>query len=164
MPLVIEDGSGLSNAESYVSVADADTYVTAYKGANTLWDAATEGAKEVAARQSTQYVDGTSNWKGEIESSTQALDWPRNYVYDEIGTAIDGLPVNVANATAEGMFLIITGETLTANVSRDDQIKRDKVDVLETEWIDGATYQTTFPELTRWLSGYTKTSGRTQRG
>ena len=32
MALVVEDGTGLANAESYISVADADTYFSALRG------------------------------------------------------------------------------------------------------------------------------------
>ena len=37
MALIVEDGTGLANAESYVSVADATTYHTNY--GNTAWTA-----------------------------------------------------------------------------------------------------------------------------
>lgn len=153
MALVVEDGTGLSTAESYISVADADTYIAAYKGANTTWDDATEGAKEIAARQATQYLDGVYNWKGEILLSTQALDWPRQNVYDELGEEITGIPVCLEQACATTMFLIVTGEELTANVGRDDQVKRKKIDIIETEWESGASQQPTFPEIGRLLSG-----------
>jgi len=118
MALVVEDGTGLSNAESYISVADADIYIAAYKGADATWDDATDAAKEIAARQATQYIDGLYNWIGEPETSTQALDWPRNYVYDELGYAVDGIPTNLEQATAEVMFLVIGGTSLTQHAKK----------------------------------------------
>ncbi len=163
MALIVEDGTGLSTAESYISVADADTYIAAYKGANTTWDGATEADKEIAARQATQYLDGRFYWKGQVSSSTQVLDFPRDLIYDEIGTEIEGVPTGLEQACATAMLLIVTGETLTVNVSRDDQVKRKKVDVLETEWEVGASQQPTYPEIGRLLSGLFFPSGRSVR-
>lgn len=164
MALIVEDGTGLSTAESYISVADADTYIAAYKGADALWDAATEADKEIAARQATQYIDGLYNWKGVVLTSTQALDWPREGVYDERDLLVEGIPTNLENATAEVMFLVINGETLVTNVDRSKQTTREKVDVIEVEYEAGATQQTSYPTVSRLLSGYTLSSGRIQRG
>jgi len=163
MALIVEDGTGLSTAESYISTADADTYIASYKGANATWDGATTAAKEIAARQATQYLDGKYAWIGQIETSTQALGWPRAYAYDEIGALIDGLPTKLVQACAEVMFLIVTGETLTENITRASQLKRKKVDVLEKEWVDGASYQPTYPEVTRLISKLTIPRNRISR-
>jgi hypothetical protein len=44
MTLIVETGQGLPDAESFISVADADTYFTA-RG-NAVWAALTDDAKE----------------------------------------------------------------------------------------------------------------------
>lgn len=152
MTLIVEDGTGLSNAESYISVTDADTYIAAYRGANATWDSATVASKEVAARQATQYLDGTSRWKGVKEFSTQALDWPRNFAYDENNIAFDGIPAKLEQATAEVMFLIVTGETITETITKLSQTIREKVDVIEVEYSEGASVQPYFPIITRLIS------------
>ena len=159
MALIVEDGTGLSTAEGYISIADADTYIAAYKGANATWDAATDSAKEIASRQSAQYLDGRFNWKGDMESSDQALDWPRTGAFDELGAEYEDLPTGLTQAAALVMFLIVTGETLTVNVNRDKQVRRKKVDVIETEYESGASQQPTFPEIGRLLSGLFYPSG-----
>lgn len=159
MALIVEDGTGLSTAESYISVADADTYIAAYRGANTTWDAATDTAKEVAARQATKYLDGTSSWKGMKEFSTQALAWPRIYAYDETGIAYDGIPVALEQATAEVMFLIVTGETITETVTRGGQTVREKVDVIEVEYSQSASVQPHFPIISRLVADLVASGG-----
>ncbi len=102
MTLTVEDGTGLVNADAYISVADADTYFLA--SANATWAAATSPAKEVAIIKATRYIEkrfGTK-WKGLIASSEQGLGWPRRYVYDERGTElVDQVPVQIARACAE---------------------------------------------------------------
>lgn len=164
MALIVEDGTGLSAAESYISVADAITYITAYKGADTIWDASTEAQKEVAARQATQYIDGLYSWKGVVLTSTQALDWPREGIYDERDLMIEGIPTNLKNATAEVMFLAINGESLVINVDRSRQTIMEKVDVIEIEYEVGASQQTSYPTVSRLLGQYIISSGRIQRG
>lgn len=164
MALIVEDGTGLATAESYISVAAADTYIADYKGADATWDAATASAKEVAARQATQYLDNSYFWKGENYSSTQSLYWPRNFVYDDRDVLIEGLPVRVARATAEVMFLIIGGADLTVNVTKADQTKREKVDVIEVEYFDSVSYQPIFPIVSGILGGLYMVGGRSIRG
>jgi hypothetical protein len=164
MALIVEDGTGLSDAESYISVADADAYITAYKGTNATWDSAATADKEVAARVATQYLDITYDWIGDKETSTQALDWPRVNAYDETGTAIDGVPSNVEDATAELMFLHVTGTTLITNTTKADYAKREKVDVIEIEYFEGASVQQSFPVVSRLLSDLAYQSGQVVRG
>lgn len=164
MALVVEDGTGLANADSYTSVADADTYIAAYKSDVTAWDAATDAAKEVAARQATQHLDFSYRWKGERETSTQSLDWPRVYAYDERGLAYDGVPDALKQAESELMYSIINGVSISTTITRKDQVKRKKIDVIETEYVDGATYQTVFPIVNGILSALYIPSGSVIRG
>ena len=102
MTITVEDGTGLVGADAYISEADADTYFAAI--GDTTWAAASTSEKEQAIVQATRYMEkrfGTK-WKGIIASSTQALGWPRDYVYDERGTELDDqVPTAIAHACAE---------------------------------------------------------------
>ena len=40
MALIVEDGTGVTNANTYISEANADAYLAQF-GPNTAWDAAT---------------------------------------------------------------------------------------------------------------------------
>lgn len=102
MTITVEDGTGLTDADAYISVADADTYFSAV--GNTTWSDASTSDKEQAIVKATRYMEKRfgNKWKGLIASSTQALGWPRDYVYDERGTELnDQVPVKVAEACAE---------------------------------------------------------------
>jgi hypothetical protein len=79
MALIVEDGSVVAGAESYISVADADTYHA--KRANVAWDAVDD--KEAALRKATDYLRQNYRmaWKGDFKSASQVLDWPRVGVY-----------------------------------------------------------------------------------
>lgn len=89
MAIVVEDGTGKTDAETYVSEAAADTYHTNH--GDTTWALLTTAAKEAALRNATQYLDGTYvlRWKGQSNTSTQALDWPRTGVIRRDGWLID---------------------------------------------------------------------------
>ncbi len=80
MALIVEDGTGLSNAESYVSVSECDDY--AYN--HGLSWTAVDSDKEVALRKATQYLDSVYRWKScQSSQYTQALKWPRvDYQWD----------------------------------------------------------------------------------
>jgi hypothetical protein len=54
MALITETGAGLANAESLISVADADTYHSGV--GNTDWAALSVTDKEQALRRATQYM------------------------------------------------------------------------------------------------------------
>lgn len=163
MALVVETGDGLSTAESYISVADADIYIAAYKSDVTAWDAATTTAKEIAARQATMWLDGKSRWRGTKSTRTQALDWPRYGAYDDSGYLLDGVPVDLERATAEVMYLIINGDTITETVSRGTQVKKEKVGDIEVEYFPGAMQKPIYPEVMRLLSELTWSGGRVVR-
>lgn len=78
MALIVEDGTGLANAESYCSVAEA----TAYHGniGNAAWASlASDTVREQCLRKATMYMlqRYRPKWAGWRKTSTQALDWPR---------------------------------------------------------------------------------------
>lgn len=104
MALIVEDGSGLANAESYTSVAEADAYFEA-RG-NEAWGDVDN--KEAALRKATDYMAQAYNgrWRGYRLLSTQALDWPRaNVQIDDAPyysyVPSDSVPTLVKNACAE---------------------------------------------------------------
>jgi hypothetical protein len=155
MTLIVEDGTGLPNAESYVSVAEADTYFTSL--GNPAW-AADTAAKEVALRKATQYLDDTYQWKGKLVSDTQALGWPRTGVYDSEGRDIsDSVPVKLKKAAFELALTSIT-TPLVEDLTNAAFVKREKVGELEVEYQAGAPTARQFTLVERLLSGlYTST-------
>jgi hypothetical protein len=101
MAIVVEDGTGLSNAESYGSVADADTYHTA-RG-NTVWTDATTPNKETALVRATDYIDRRfgDRFLGTRETSGQALAWPRVDAWDRDEFILSGVPTKLKQALFE---------------------------------------------------------------
>jgi len=112
---VVEDGTGLSTANAYISVADADTYDENHN-ADSGWGAAAEAAQQKAIRLATQYLDATygGRWRGMRYVETQALDWPRSSFedYDGYATAYDEVPSAVEAACVELAIRVIAGDDL----------------------------------------------------
>ena len=103
MSLVVEDGTGRTDAESYLSAADCTTYNTAHL-AVAAWDSATTDAKERALRNATQYLEARygDRWLGTRTTTTPALSWPRySVVLDNIELSSSALPTRLKDATAE---------------------------------------------------------------
>lgn len=82
MTFVVEDGTGLPNSTSYVSVAYADAYF-ADRG-NTVWPTLTQPLKEAALINGTDYID--LRWgpflAGMKFKDDQALQFPRKMCCD----------------------------------------------------------------------------------
>lgn len=117
MALIVETGSGAADAESYVSVSDANAYHTA-RG-NAAWTGS-ESVKEAALRRATDYMlqSYAQRWQGDRVSETQALDWPRSGVYAHgYLIASDTVPAAVANACAE-LALRALSESLLPDAGR----------------------------------------------
>lgn len=92
MSLIVEDGTGMMDSNSYVSVADADAYFK-LRGIMT-WDILPESDKESALVNGTDYIG--VRWpcfKGEPLNEFQALPFPR--------TEWEGVPEAVKRACME---------------------------------------------------------------
>jgi hypothetical protein len=136
MALETEDGTAKANAESLITVADADTYFTGRGITN--WATLSTTEKEQALRRATDFMEQAygQKWKGERTTHTQALSWPR-YEVCANGFDVDSdvVPVAVQRACAEMALRAAAGE-LAPDVGR--LAKREKVDVIETEYESGA--------------------------
>lgn len=102
MALIVEDGTVVASAESYLSVSAADTYFAAH-GAPATWTGATS-VKENALRMATQYLDAVygGRWRGDRFDDDQVLDWPReNVEIDGVEVEETPLPRVLREACAE---------------------------------------------------------------
>lgn len=151
MALVVEDGTGRADAESYCSVATANAYHLA-RG-NAAWAAlASDTLREQALRNATDYMAVyRARLAGYRLSSLQALDWPRYMVPMKDAFLYPGgisyypsnsVPVGVQNACAELALKAAAGTDLTPDL--DPPVVREKVGPLETEYLPGTRQTTTF--------------------
>ena len=108
--LVLEDGTGVANANTYVLIATATAYANLQQtGARERWALAAEADRVAALITATKYVDMRFQYIGSIsvEDPAQALQWPRGYadgqtMYDSRGLDIsDTVPIQIEEATIE---------------------------------------------------------------
>lgn len=132
MALVVEDGSGVPDAESYASVALARSYATAHG-----YTLPTDDAEvEVLLRKAAQYLEGLrEEYQGSRASAEQGLEWPRTGVYLYGFEFPDSdIPGPLARAQCQ-----LAVEALTTDLQPNSvgpQVLRRKVDVIETQFAD----------------------------
>ena len=151
--------------DTYLSVAGADTYWAARN--NTTWSGSTTAEKEAALIEATQYIDGNYLFIGELTSLTQSLAFPRNGVYITTGNFAgadydsDEIPPQIEKATAE-LALEALSARLVPVLERGGLIKKEKVDVIEVEYLDFAPAQKTFEFVTSILRPLLRNGGQTK--
>jgi hypothetical protein len=142
MAFVVEDGTGLTNATAFVSTAYVDSYL-ADRGRSTEngWQSQASSAKQAAIIAATDYIEHRfgHRYKGTRANETQALGWPRSYVYDRDGYLLDdtALPAALEKATAEYAIRALGGD-LQPDPTFSDTGKaitrlRERVGPIETE-------------------------------
>ena len=140
MSLVVETGTGLADAESYASVAAADAQCARLGVSG--WGDLTEEMKEIALRNATRFMLATyrTRWDGRRVYQAQALDWPRYDVCADGWSVLSTVvPPEVVSACIELAVRAGAGEQLLPDLETgNNQIKRDKVGPLETEFFENS--------------------------
>lgn len=144
MALIIETGTGISNATSYVTAAEARAYALA-RGV-TL--SATDSVVEIQLLKAMDYLQSLTQayqgWKrwppslGQFEHE-QALAWPRTgVIIDGYSLNSDVIPQALKNAQCQLVIEIFNGVDIMPT-GTGNPVKRKKVDVLETEYFSAST-------------------------
>lgn len=107
MSFVVEDGTGKTNANSYVSTAYALDYF-ADRG-NTSWSQMTQEKQETALIKATDYINSAFKWNGKKMTQEQALEFPRTKLVDANGYKVEGVPVSLQQAVCECADLVANG-------------------------------------------------------
>ena len=139
--MIVEDGTGVADANSYTTEAFADLYFT--DRGNTDWTSSTSSEKEAALIKATDYIElrFKDRWRGALSPDATTLSFPRLYFYDRRGVYVDfandGIPLDIQKATAEYALRALSAELLPdPTVAESGQsVKRtfDKVGPIETE-------------------------------
>lgn len=108
LQFIVEDGTCVSNANSYITLEGATQYMT-NKG-RTDWLALSDELKMISLIKGTEYVDNLYRWRGQRLYETQNLSWPRCYrtrddwLRDLDGFPIKGIPRRLKDAVCEAAF------------------------------------------------------------
>ncbi len=127
--IVIEDGTGLANSNSYASEAELSTYMSD-RGLTLT------GTAAVLLIQAMDYIE-QQNFKGSKGTKAQALQWPRYGVtIDGYDIDTDEIPGDLKDAQMEAAISTDGGNNPSGNVGR--STKKEKLGDLEVEYMDGA--------------------------
>jgi hypothetical protein len=150
MAIIVETGAIVAGANSYVSEAELTTYATD-RGLTLTATAA------VLLIKAMDYLE-TLNYIGTKKESTQSLQWPRiNVTIDGFAFLSTEIPKQLRAAQMALSVSIDAGADPLATIGR--STKREKVDVLEVEYMDGAAARAIISsvnaQLAKLLSGGT---------
>ena len=145
MALVVEDGTGLANSNSYVTESEYETYLDNHG----LTDPT--GDTEAALVRATSYIDAKyrgqfQGWK--VFGRLQALEWPRHNAYDASGEYISYLtiPIELKYAVIEAA---IREKTSPGSLMPDQKraIESIKAGSVSISWPESAANTTTFSKI-----------------
>lgn len=105
--MIVEDGTGLNNANSYVESGYADDYFSVRS--NDFWSNLEEEKKESCLIRATDYIDSAFKWLGTKKTQEQALKFPRKDLIDTDGYSVDDIPNVLKMAVCECALLISKG-------------------------------------------------------
>jgi hypothetical protein len=154
MSIIVEDGSGVANSNSYLSEGGLVAYAAA-RGR-----LITDSTAHLLI-QAMDYVESLS-FKGQKNASDQSLQWPR------VGATLDGyevgsatIPNELKNGLAEVALSIQAGDNPLATLDR--ETIREKVGELEVEYAKTSSSQAILQSANVKLNKLTTSVGRTIR-
>jgi hypothetical protein len=132
--LVIEDGSIVAGADSYVTVAE----IKAYADKRGLTYPADDAQTEILATMATDYLQNKC-YIGELVSpNVQPLLWPRSDVWvNGLELSSTAIPDDIKNAQIELALAQYQQNILNDGSESGTDIKREKTGEIETEYYEG---------------------------
>ncbi len=160
MALVIEDGSGKTNAQSYVSVADVQAYGVTY-------GLTTTGLTEAMVMRAMRYLEDIyfERWIGVKKTEEQALAWPRAWATRKDGytQGESTIPVEVKNAVSALAIRAITSTSLAPDITRSDAVLEEEVGPIRVKYRDNAPTVTIYRDVDAMLKPVLAMTGNSGR-
>jgi len=179
--LIKETGAIVAGANVYATLLEVDTFHE--DRGNALWTG-TDDAKEAAMLRATaglesKYRERWIGFKSNYNEATapQFLAWPRRDAkdqttaagftqttmdvltdFDNIEIQTNDIPALVVEAYKEVCLIEITQPFVSIELSRNDMLKYQRVDVIEQEWLRNAPAVVQFPHIDSLLYGLADTA------
>lgn len=153
--IVVEDGTVVTNANSFISTADADAY-WADRG-DSVWSGYSGTQKQTAVLKAGDYLKSEARfeWRGSRISYAQLMPWPRSGAAILHGPSIPSnvVPALIKYAQIELAYRAALGD-LQPDLDRGGMIKSSTVDVITTVWDDKAPPEIVFPVVMGMLTPF----------
>ena len=156
MALIVETGSGVANANTYVTDLEYTDYATS-RGLTIGSDAPTREQELIAA---TDFLESfRSDYKGVKTASSNALQFPRNGVFiDNSLVSSNVIPIELKRAQMEAGAVEFAAQ-LTTN-DPDQNVQSEKVDVIEISYFNGGkAVSEKYQRVNNWLDPLLKNNG-----
>lgn len=176
MTIIPEDGTIVAGANAYATLAEVDAFHE--DRLNTIWTSADDETKEAAMLRATAGLESKyrGRWFGykadhNAANAPQFLSWPRRDDIDQsrangfaaadmdeftdgdgIAYPVTEIPTLIVQAYKEVCLIEITQPFVSIQLSRDDMLKYQRVDVIEQEWLRNAPAVVQFPHIDALLS------------
>ena len=125
MPITIISTPGAVDANSYLSLAEANEYLLPHTDAS-FWDALDDEQKKAAIVTATRTLD-LLIYNGRKATQAQSLAWPRTGIIDRDGYAVYGVPKLLKDAVCEQLMYTLTEDE---NLASDFELENlDSVEV-----------------------------------
>jgi len=134
MTIIVEDGTGLDNAESLISVDYFTTHHT-NRGNTNVSLLSTQESEEALRRASDYFLQTYRDmWQGYLLNTEQALDWPRQDVivtdgYRDYAIEAGVIPERIKMAVADLAFKAASGELLADIEQQETMVKVGPIEV-----------------------------------
>jgi hypothetical protein len=161
MAFVVEDGTGLANANSYVTVLE---YIDYYADRGIDKTSETDDQIQGYLVQGTAFIDLTYTFCGDKLTTTQSLKFPR--LIDDVDTLV---PTQVKYATiimGDSVSTLPSGGSLYKDPNQNISRNKEKVGPIETDvtYTTGGDRTNTsieswYPEVTQYLDAYICSGG-----
>jgi hypothetical protein len=137
MTLTVEDGSGVTDADSYITLADARTFA-ASRGISI---SATDATAEIQLRRAFDALEAYgSRFKGAKSVVGQATQWPRTGAYIDVDLwASDAIPTALKNAQVHFAAAIEAGLDPIPNSTGEAFVVRETIGQIETEYSESVS-------------------------
>jgi hypothetical protein len=158
--LIVEDGTVVTGANTYYSLASADDYFT--QRGNTTWIGYGNDAKTYALIKACQYMENL-DWNGVATLEDQELVWPRIGMIYSSGYSVESseIPRNIKWAQAELAYrYIVDGDVEPDITTGEKNVIMEKVDVIEIRYSGtGKSTFKTYQRVDNLLSPFLKYGG-----
>jgi hypothetical protein len=149
---IVEDGTEVTDATSYVSVTDMEQY---WENLGYDFSALSTSDEQVLLNKATKVIDNyyLEYWPGQRVTETQSLEWPRQFAKYVDGTLIDNdvIPKELKNAVCEMAYINNAGIDLQPTVGANG------VAIITTDRVEGAV-----TEHREYLKGSVNAGGRSR--
>lgn len=135
MSLILEDGSGKTNSQTYVLGADVTAYATLYGLTPSV-------VTDADIMKAMRYIEGGyyERWIGLKKTEEQALSWPRAYAVRRDGWSVEEteIPKELKDAVCALAIRTSGGDNLLADLTRSDSVLEEQIGPIRVKYANNA--------------------------